>query len=148
MDGDEVVLMLGFMGALGYVFRTATETYRRGRSQRLQFEMFNKLLDKGSGSKEMIEYLQSDAGQKLLESAPPPKPATGNRVLLPLQAGIVFAAVGIGCLSLRETFPNDKGPVVFGVILLALGLGLLAASGASLWLSRSLGLMNGKHPSN
>jgi hypothetical protein len=134
---------------VGYVFRTAMETYRRGRTQRLQFEMFNKLLDKGSGSKELMDYLQSDAGQKLLESAPLRAPATHRPVLFTMQAGIVFSAIGLGCLALRTVFPPDtKEPLAFGIILLALGLGLLAASGASLWLSRSLGLMNGREQSH
>ena len=150
MQPTEMVGMITFFCVCAFIAKAVLDTVRRTRAQKLQIEMFNKLLDKSAASKDMLDYLQTEAGQKLMEAAPADRaPAPHGRIFNSLQAGIVLLAVGIGCLVLTSHGNADvrEGATIFSTILIALGLGLIAAGGASLWLSRSLGLMNGRHES-
>ena len=143
---SEMAALISFFVIVAFILRTALETMRRMRAQRLQMEMFNKLFDRAGTGKEVLDYMQSEAGQKLLESTPVDKTATHGRIFIALQTGIVVTCVASGLLILRPLSRSDAQEplMVFGTIGLTLGLGLLAASGASLWLSRSLGLINGR----
>ena len=153
MQPQEVVAFIAFMLCAAFVVKTAIDSVRRSAAQKRQMEMFNKLLDKSQGSKDMLDYLQTEAGQKLLEAAPlveRERVAPHGRIFNALQAGIVALALGIGGLILHAVVDNAdarEAMLVFGTIGIALGLGLMVAGGASLWLSRSLGLMNGRHDS-
>ena len=147
MQGTEVVAFITFFAVMAFIIRTALETVRRTKAQRLQVEMFNKLIERAGTGKEALEFMQSEAGRKIIESTPVDRTATHGRIFLAMQTGIVITCVAIGLLILRPLTSSDAHEplLVCGTIGLTLGLGLLAASGASLWLSRSLGLINGQN---
>jgi len=130
------------------IIRTSLLHIRGVKSERMQVEMFNKLMDKLGSSQEALQYLQMNGGinfLKLQEAAERPR-SPHARILTSVQVGIVAAVVGGGILSLQGRFsdPRDSEPAaVIGTIVLALGLGFLLAGGASWVLSRSMGLLNG-----
>ena len=69
-------------------------------------------------------------------------PAVLSRVLLPLQAGVVLTLLGMGLLFLRHSLPEIAAPLlVFGVVVLMPGLGLVVSAGITWVLAGRLGLM-------
>ena len=105
-------------------------TIRRYKIAKAQAQVQTKLLDKIGSGQELLAYAQSDAGKQLLESLKVERIAPHTRIIGALQAGIV---------SLDE----HHGLVVFGTLGCALGLGFALSAGASYFLSKSFGLLNG-----
>ena len=134
--------------ALGWIVRTIIEQKRWNRLTRTQTEVHNKILDRFGTSAELLEYVKSAAGTKFLESAPiplrPEPPATQNvpmtRVIWSVQAGVIVVALGLGLLlvSLRYTESGDL--FALGAIALCVGLGFIGSAAVTLVLSRRLGL--------
>lgn len=153
--------MMEWMGALGFFIAGATLSawfvrtfidYRRWlRVARVQTEVHNKLMERFSGSGDLLAYVQSPAGRRFLESAPiplDPGPRTLgaplSRILWSVQAGVVFAVMGAGFEVVSRRVIDDIGePMsVFAVLAMALGIGFIASGGVSYLLSRRLGLLD------
>jgi hypothetical protein len=149
MEGSEVVAMVivlpTLFGTVAYVFKSAVDGIRRSRMAKMQVELYSKMLDRFGNSQDFLAWLQTDAGRTLLESSPGERPRPYGRILTTVQAGIVLAALAGTMLLLRGGLGvNAQEPLlVMGSLGLALGLGLLASAGATLWFSKKWGLING-----
>jgi hypothetical protein len=119
-------------------------TIRRYKIAKAQAQVQTKLLDKIGSGQELLAYAQSDAGKQLLESLKVERIAPHTRIIGALQAGIVSLLVGAAFLLLHSEVPDEHhGLVVFGTLGCALGLGFALSAGASYFLSKSFGLLNG-----
>ena len=116
-------------------------------------ESVNRLIEKFSTAKEVVEFLGTEQGKKLLED---PLPPTGNprtRVLRFVRFGIVFLFLGPAFLldsywlrgetEIRYT-TQAKDLQFWGLSSLALGLGLLMAAFLTNMLVKKWGLNGGK----
>ncbi|MGJ5815047.1 hypothetical protein [Paludibaculum fermentans] len=148
--GTEAIAIIMVFGtvalAVVIITRALFDHLRRTKAERAQAEIFNKLMDKLGNGTEVLAYLQSEAGQSLMRGAPPEKPATFGRILNSVQYGVVCTVIGIGVLFLQNIVDKyaQRDVAVVGTLILTLGIGLLAAAGASYLLSKTLGLLNGK----
>lgn len=114
----------------------------RSRSAELQADTIRRLIDKLGTSQEAMAYLESESGQKLLDSISMPARANPyRRILTAVAAGTVLCCLGIGLLVLSALFPDEES-VRGAVVMLALGAGFLIAAGLSYRLSRSWGLLD------
>jgi hypothetical protein len=148
MLGEQIAVSLVLMTLLFsivYIIRGVMESYGRGRSEKLEAELYSKMVDKFGTSQDLVAYLQTEAGQSFLKAAPPERARPFGRILNSVQAGLVLIALGVSLLAVRGSVgPNGQEPLaVFGTIALSLGIGLLASGGASWFLSKKLGLING-----
>lgn len=153
--------MMEWVGALGFFVAGATLAawfvrtfidYRRWlRVSKTQTEVHNKLMERFSGSGDLLAYVQSPAGRRFLESAPiplDPGPRTLgaplSRILWSVQAGTVFTVMGMGFEVVSNRVIEDIGqPMsVFAVLAVALGIGFIASGAVSYILSRRLGLLD------
>jgi len=144
---------LGFLVVLGsflWLIRTLIDNRRWGRIFKMQSEVHGKLIERFSTNEELLGYMGTDAGKRFLEAAPIPVdfdrdrrvPAVLSRVLLPLQAGVVLTLLGAGLLGLRHSLPEVASPLlVFGMIVLMPGIGLVLSAGITWVLAGRLGLM-------
>jgi hypothetical protein len=133
-----------------WIVRTIIEQRRWNRMSRTQTEVHNKILDRFGSSEELLQYIQSPAGTKFLESAPLPvhtEPAPVpnqpmSRVLRSVQWGIVSMAAGLGLFLVSLRFGMNGGAELFslGVILFFVGGGFIASAIVSTVMSRRLGL--------
>lgn len=134
--------------ALGVVsiVRLLLEHIQRTKSEKLQAEAYNKMLDKLGSSQEILAWAQSETSQNLFKLPPPERPAPYSRILNAVQGGVVIAALGIAVLFIRTQAVGrgETAAMIIGTILTALGIGLLLSGGASWLLSRKFGLINGK----
>ena len=135
--------------SLGWLVKTVVEQKRWSRLARTQSEVHNKILDRFGSSEELLAYVRSPAGARFLESAPIPlhadRPAANpalSRVMWSVQVGVVLAAAAVGVLLVAGRFEADtaRGFFALGTIALCLGAGFVASAGASIALSRRLGL--------
>jgi hypothetical protein len=139
-----------FLGTLIWLIRILLENRRWGRIFKMQTEVHGRLIDKFGSNEELLSYMNTDAGKRFLEAAPIPInfesdqriPATLSRVLFPLQGGVVLTLLGIGLLSLRSSLPEVSSPLlVFGIVILMPGIGLILSAGITWLLAARLGLM-------
>ena len=140
-----IIVMPTFFVIMGWAFKTALEFLHRQRLIKLHYALQDKLLDKLGSSPEAIEYLHSDAGEKMFALAIEERTNPYARILTALQAGAVISLLGVGFIFLRNQVPQEGAEafMVIGVLGLCLGLGFLASSAAAYIFSKQWGLING-----
>ncbi len=153
MDGPNLISMTLVIALLAFavvkIFRSLLEHIRRTKSEKLQAEVYGKMLDKLGSSQDILTWAQSETSQNLFAAPPlPERPAAPYaRILTAIQIGVVLTVLGGAVLAIRSqlTTAHDQEPaMVIGILIMALGIGLLLSGGASWLLSRKFGLLNGK----
>lgn len=141
--------------SLLWIIRTLISYRRWHRTSKVHTEVHNKLLDRFTSNEDLMAYIQTPAGKRFLESAPmsieePSRPvgAPFGRILLSVQVGIVLAAAAIGLLYVSGRVLDEVAQpfYVFGVLALTVGVGFVVSAGASILLSRRLGLLDPLSP--
>jgi len=146
---DETVMMIIVLPTMftimGWAIKTFLNFIHNQRLVKLHYALQDKLLDKLGSSPEAIEYLHSDAGEKMFALASRERTNPYGRILTALQAGAVISLLGIGFMFLRNKVPGEGSEafMVIGVLGLCLGLGFLASSAAAYLFSKQWGLING-----
>ncbi|HEX6158616.1 MAG TPA: hypothetical protein VF111_00525, partial [Thermoanaerobaculia bacterium] len=133
---------------LVWITRTLVQHRRWSRLSKVQAEVHNKLMDRFGTNEELLQYINSPAGARFLETAPlstdvaQQSGSPANRILWSLQAGLVIGMAGVG---LRFVVPNVHNDVAqplyaFGTLAVAVGIGFILSALVSFLLSRRLGL--------
>jgi hypothetical protein len=142
-------IFLIVVGSLLWIVRAALEHRRWHRMVKVQTETHAKLLDKFGSSQDMLAYMDSEAGRRFLET--PVFDAQNKRsialpygrILWSAQIGLIAAAMGAGFLFLRgKVNPDaDVAFLVFGTLMVTLGIGFLVSGGVSYGLAKYMGLL-------
>ena len=148
MDSEAITMVIVLptvFTIMGWAFKTGLDFFHKQRLIKLHYALQDKLLEKLGSSPEAIEYLRSDAGEKMFALAIKERTNPYGRILSALQAGSVISLLGIGFIFLRNQVPNEGADafMVIGVLGLCLGLGFLASSAAAFFFSKQWGLING-----
>lgn len=106
---------------------------RRQAELRARAEFQKQVLDKFSSGKEFAEFLGTDASQRFLAALISPAMGARYHILRTMRGGITLTVLGIGFLLLTAI---RRGFVVPGVLLVALGAGLLISAAASYYFSK------------
>ena len=152
MASDEFLLVvIAFIGVGILCWYLLQKQNARAKARLMRVESINRLIEKFSTAKEVIEFLETEQGKKLMED---PLPPTGNpriRVLRFVRFGVVFLFLGGGfflnAYRLRgETEINYVRQAMdmqfWGIFSLALGVGLLVVAFLTNMLVKSWGLDN------
>jgi hypothetical protein len=142
------VFIVGFvMALLGWIAYVVLDLVRTRHRIRATSELQGKLIDR-LGAQDIGIFLTSDHGGRLLRalSEQPAGDGAQVRILRALQSGLVLLSVGAGFFLYLEirTLPLEGADAVafFGTLTIALGVGLLAAAGASYRMSKRMGLLD------
>jgi hypothetical protein len=140
-----VIVMPTMFVIMGWAFKTGLDFFHKQRLIKLHYALQDRLLEKLGNSPEALEYLHSDAGEKMFALATKERTNPYARILTALQTGAVLSLLGTGFIFLRNQVPADGAEafMVIGVLGLCLGLGFLASSGAAFFFSKQWGLING-----
>jgi hypothetical protein len=142
---DSVVGVFGGVAivvAIAWVFWSVAYNFRRGWVAKKHAEVQLRLLERlGTGS-EVLAYLQSPQGQRLLDAIGVERGSVVARIMGSVQAGLILVMLGASLLVLRAFVADGGSLLLIGVPTIAVGLGFLGSSAFSFRLSRSLGLIH------
>jgi hypothetical protein len=139
-----IIVMPTMFVIMGWAFKALLNFVQQRQLTKLHYALQDKLLEKLGSSPEAVEYLHSDAGEKMFELASKERANPYTRILTALQAGAVISLLAVGFLFLRGMVSEGSEAFsVIGVLGLCLGLGFLASSAAAYFFSKSWGLING-----
>lgn len=123
----------------------------RNERARVNAEVQAKLIERFNSAPELVEFLQSQPGQKFLTGMDlVPRMLAREKIISGVRTSIIFATVGLGLLALC-LYPDIRNEFLLfcGGMLMAISVGFLLATFASVKLGRSLGLLNGvQHTTN
>ena len=149
MDQTAVALFV----ALAFVSWTVIVSIRRVMIVRLNATVQSRVLDKLPSAESLVAYSQTEHGRSFLHSLLEERASSTSpyrSILSGVQAAILLSVFGLALLFLHRIHVlYDDGPVVFGVISLALGIGFALAASTTYLLSSRFGLfeareLNGK----
>ena len=141
MNPDTIPIITVF-SSFSWVAWLLFSSIRRYKVAQLQAEMQGRLLQRFDSPDALLGYAQSDAGRQFIKGLDIERSTPYSQILKGVQVGIVFIFFGAGLLRLHAWNIGDEGPLVFGTLALALGLGFGVAAGVSYFLSRSFGLLS------
>jgi hypothetical protein len=150
VEGLSIFLVIGtIVGALGWIVRSIIDHRRWLRMSKVQHDVHAKILDRFTGSADLLAYIQTSAGKRFLESAPisldsgSQVSAPLGRILTSIQIGMVLGSGGVGMFFASRRFDQDvAGPFfVLGILGIALGVGFVLSALVSYGISRSMGLV-------
>ena len=155
MRGGDILAFffaLAFLGSIAWGVWLGAR--RRQALAQAQADLQHKLLEKFNSPQDIGEFLQTEGGRRFAQGLTTDRRHAGRRILLALQIGIIECLLGIALLSLGFIYPMSRAEphpaVIFGLFLLAAGIGFLISAGVSYKLSKAWGLFpesNGK-PAN
>jgi hypothetical protein len=139
---ETVVVLPIFFSLIGFVIWTVFSTIRRYKTAQLQAGLQTKLLEKFGSGQDLLAYVQSDGGKRFLESLTMEQRTPYGRILGAAQASVVLILLALALLFLRGRVSGGEDAfLVFGTILLSLGVGFGLSAALSYYLSKSLGLL-------
>lgn len=149
-----IMVPLGFITAICgvvYLGRALIEHRRWLQATRIQTEAHTKIVERLSSSEEMLAYLQTPGGQRLLSVTPLAETGTAapvGRILWSVQTGIVLTLGGVGLWIGAGRALEELGEAlrVVATLTIAVGIGFVASAAVSFVLSRHLGLLDAQAP--
>jgi hypothetical protein len=137
-------------GTLLWMARTVVDHRRWLRLSKLQTEANAKLMERFTSTDDLLNFIQTPAGSRLMESSvvPVEPRAVGapvNRILWSSQIGLVLLAIGGGMEFASKRGLDADSAAAFdtlGILILAAGIGFIASGVLSFLLSQRLGLMD------
>jgi hypothetical protein len=139
----EIVVFPILLFLMGFIVWTIFSTIRRYKTTKLQAGLQTKLLEKFGTGQELLAYVQSDAGKRFLESLTMEQRTPYGRILGAAQVSVILVFLGLAFLFLRGRVPAaEEGFLVFGTIVLSLGVGFGLAAALSYFLSKTFGLLS------
>jgi hypothetical protein len=148
-----VVILIGFVSAVGgvvYLVRAFIDHRKWLQAIKIQTDAHTKIVDRMSSNEDLLAYLQSPTGQRLMTLTPALNArdfrGTGapvSRILWSLQTGIVMAIGGAGLWMANGRLIEEVAQPLYVIAMLAIavGIGFIVSAGASFLLSRQLGLI-------
>jgi hypothetical protein len=130
---------------LGWMLRTWLNHRRQVKLFQVQSEMHSRLLDKFGSSTELLEYLKTEAGSQLVQTASVEPTSPFRRILASIQVGIIVAMAGAGFLFLGLVIDDPDTRNAFMILAglgLSVGIGFTLSGAAAYRLSRSWGLIS------
>ena len=134
-----LVVLVGIPMVLAGIVKTYLSHQRFMKIVNLKAEMNKRLLDKLGTEPSVPAILQSDAQRDVFrvdlpDLAQSRMPAPYTRMLTAAQVGLVLATAGGGVLYVRQFIEDrgdQEGALIFGTLLLTLGIGSLLAAVAA-----------------
>jgi hypothetical protein len=131
---------------IGWIVWVIFTSLRRYLIAKTKARLQEKILERINSSDALSALAANDSGRHFLESitvedSRPSSPFA--RILFGIQAGIALFFFGAAMLFLHHHVnDNGNGFIILGTGAIGLGLGFLTASAASIFVSRTLGLIS------
>jgi hypothetical protein len=127
----------------GSVLRSHFVNRRLRENAKLWVELQSKVVDRFGSAPEVIRYLESDAGQRMLEGQVSSSGSPHARVLDAVHTGLLVFLGGVGLQAASGVADAEVRAVLqaVGTVGSILGVGFLASAAVSWFLLRRWGLL-------
>jgi hypothetical protein len=138
-----MMVLVVFALTIGTIFRSHFVNKRLRENGKAYADLQVRLVDKFGDAAEVVRYLESESGQKLLAGATTGQGSGQARILDALQTGIISILGGVGLLAAKGVSDATVGEVmqVLGLIALLIGVGFVISALVSQSLMKSWGLL-------
>jgi len=147
VTSPSIIIAPAFFTMVAFIFCVVVNAWHRNQHVRYTAEFNGKLIERLGSVKDFSEFLQTEGGAGLLNSFTIERASTSvhERILRASAIGVVLIALGLGLLFLGWyfTFIDHDTFTVIGVIALSLGFGCIVSSGVSYRLARAFGVLPG-----
>jgi hypothetical protein len=141
---EAIVVVPVVFGTISWIAWLIFSTIRHYKSAKVQGEIQTRLLERFASSQDLLAYVESEGGRQFVRSLTTEQTTPYGRILSAVQAGIIMVFFGVALLVLRARVGDAaEGFLIFGTVILTLGLGFGVAAAASYFLSKSFGLLDG-----
>jgi hypothetical protein len=144
MRVEMVAISIPIVGLLtiAWIVKTIVDGNHRKERIKTFTEFYSRLLDRMTTPKEFGEFLQTNGGQRFLETLSVERGHPIDRVLRAIQWGLVLLLFGLGFIVGGGAAQwDDRASLrVVGIILAAGGVGFLLSATASFNITKSLGM--------
>lgn len=138
----EVLIPLSAFVMSGYIVKCFVDAFRRSRQMKTAAEFHAKLLDRIGSAEEFGRLLQTEGGQRFIDSITLERRDPLSRISGSLQTGIVMTTFSLGLMYLSGRVPEGNlGFSVFGVMFLTLGVGFILSAVSAYVLARNHGVI-------
>ena len=142
-------VLISIAAGVTWIVRSLIEYRRWARTMKIQTDIHSRLMDRLTSSEDLLAYIQSPAGKRLLEFAPlaigtGTEGPTLSRILWSVQAGLVMGLAGIGLNYASGHIAVEAAQPFFvlGVLGIAVGGGFILSALASYIIARNMGLVH------
>ena len=144
-DLAPMLVGITFFLTVGAVWRAHINSRRLRENARLWTELQSKMIDRFGSAAEVVQYLESSAGKKMLEGQTSSPTSPHGRVLDSIHLGLLICVGGIGLVMAAPVATHDAREVMrtVGMVAGMLGFGYLVSAGVSWLLLKRWGLIAG-----
>lgn len=138
-----MVVLMTFALTIGSILKSQIVNRRLRENARAWVDLQSRLVDKFGSAEEVVRYLESDAGRKLVEGQASSPIAPHTRILDSIHIGLLVLAGGVG-MVFTGIVTDDRTREFFqtlGTIAILLGAGFLVSAGVSWFLLKGWGLV-------
>lgn len=133
MPGSEVFVFLGLFGMTAFIAWVGVSGWHRRHRVRALLAVQERLLDRFSSGPDLVAFVQTEAGERLLTGTPgdqPPMVGTAARLLGAVHSGIVLISLGAGFVTVGRLFDFEAADMLtaMGVIAAFVGVGFLVSA--------------------
>ena len=140
-----MIVLLGASFGVGWIAWVVATNIRLTKTAKAQAEVQARLLEKFGSGRDLIEYMQTEAGRHFVEAVASERANPFGRILGAVQVGLILTLLGLAFLLMRMRVPDSPEELLmFGGSALAVGIGFLLSSIVSYGLSKSWGLFDRK----
>jgi hypothetical protein len=139
-----ILLGLGAFAMISWVVYVIVDGYRRRERLRVFTDFHGKLMERMGSAREFGEFLQTDGGQRFLETLTVERDHPANRILRAAQTGLVLMCLGSGTFAANNfaQWETEGGFMVVGLLFMTAGFGFVLSAAASYIMSKKLGLFD------
>jgi hypothetical protein len=141
-----ILLGLGFFAMCAYIVFVVVDGNRRKERLKVFTDFHGKLMERMGSAREFADFLQTDGGQRFIETLTLDRDHPAHRILRAGQTGLVLMCLGAGTFAANNfaRWESEGGFMVVGLMLMTAGFGFTRSAASSYILSKKLGLFDEK----
>ncbi len=143
-----ILLGLGFFAMIAWIVYVIVDGNRRKERLKVFTDFHGKLMERMGSAREFADFLQTDGGQRFLETMTLDRDHPALRILRAGQTGLVLMCLGAGTFAASNfaRWDSEGSFMVVGLMLMTAGFGFALSAASSYILSKKLGLFDVKAP--
>ena len=149
----EIMIVLpALFGSIIWLVYIIVDGLRRRQQLRVVNEFHSKLLDRIGSASDFVDFFNSDAGSRFIESLSTERGAPAARIISSVQWGLTLLSLGIAIFILvsSRSYREEAADMLTFVATVSVGVGsgMVVSSALSYLAARRMGIFNRRHDSN